>query len=62
MKKLFKNVKENLFRWYLYAVLVWVHIALAFQITMLILNVSNPELATRIGNELTWAIDGTFNK
>lgn len=60
MKQFLKKVKGNLFKWYLYSVLVWVHIALAFQITMLILNAYNPELATKIGNELTWALDGRF--
>lgn len=62
MKQLSKKIKENLFKWYLYTVLVWVHVALAFQIAMMVLSVTNPELERRIGNELTWALDGTFNK
>ena len=62
MKQLSKKIKENLFKWYLYTVLVWVHFALAFQVTMIVLSVTNPELERRIGNELTWALDGTFKK
>lgn len=42
-------------------VLVWTFVALSFQITMLALNFVNPGLATRIGRELTWRLDGTFS-
>lgn len=55
-----KKLLEKLFVGYLYFCLVWVHLALVFQITMLVLSVTNPELETRIGRELTWALDGTF--
>ena len=42
--------------------LVWVIFALSFQVTMLTLSAANPKLAAKIGNELTWAMDGRFNK
>ena len=40
---------------------VWVAFALSFQVTMFTLNVVKPELATKIGNELTWKLDGRFS-
>lgn len=55
-------MKQKLFEGYVKIVLGWTILALAFQVTMLTLNFTNPELATKIGNELTWALDGTFNK
>ena len=42
--------------------LVWVVFALSFQVTMFTLHFVNPELETKIGNEITWKIDGRFNK
>ena len=42
--------------------LVWVMFALTFQVTMLTLNYVKPELATKVGNELTWKLDGRFKK
>jgi hypothetical protein len=55
-----KKLLNKLFLGYLYFCLLWVHLALAFQITMIVLSFSNPELEKRIGNELTWALDGRF--
>ena len=60
MKKLLTQVRGNLFAWFIYAVFVWVHIALAFQVTMITLNAVNPQMATKIGNELTWKLDARF--
>ena len=42
--------------------LVWVMFALTFQVTMLTLSYVKPELATKVGNELTWKLDGRFKK
>ena len=42
--------------------LAWVMFALTFQVTMLTLNYVKPELATKVGNELTWKLDGRFKK
>ena len=42
--------------------LVWVMFDLTFQVTMLTLNYVKPELATKVGNELTWKLDGRFKK
>jgi len=39
----------------------WVVFALAFQLTMLTLSFVNPELETKIGNEIMWKIDGRFS-
>lgn len=43
-------------------VLVWVIFALTFQVSMLVISFTNPKLATKISNELSWRFDGTFNK
>jgi hypothetical protein len=34
--------------------------ALCFQVFMFVTHHVKPELATQIGNELTWKFDGTF--
>jgi hypothetical protein len=60
MKQLLNKVRQNLFMWFVYAVFAWVHVALVFEVTMLTLNFTKPELATKIGNEIMWKIDGRF--
>jgi hypothetical protein len=55
-------MKQKLFEGFVKLALVWAVFALSFQVTMLTLSVANPTLATKIGNEIMWAIDGTFNK
>ena len=55
-------MKQKLFEGFIKLAFVWTVFALSFQVTMLTLSVANPKLATKIGNELTWAIDGRFNK
>jgi hypothetical protein len=57
-----KNIKEKLFLGFVKLCLVWAVFALSFQVTMLTLSVVNPELETKIGNEIMWKIDGRFNK
>jgi hypothetical protein len=57
-----KNLKENLALGFVKLAFAWTVFALSFQVTMMTLNVVNPELATKIGNEIMWKIDGTFNK
>ena len=54
------KVKEKLFLGFVKLAFVWTIFALSFQITMLTLTVVKPELATKIGNELTWKLDGRF--
>jgi hypothetical protein len=54
------KVKEKLFLGFVKLALVWTVFALTFQVTMLTLSVVKPELATKIGNELTWKLDGRF--
>ena len=56
------KVKEKLFLGFVKLAFVWTIFALSFQVTMLTLSVVNPKLATRIGNELTWKLDGRFNQ
>ena len=56
------TLKDRLFLGFVKLVFAWTVFALTFQVTMLTLSVVNPELEKKIGNELTWAIDGTFNK
>jgi hypothetical protein len=55
-----KKLKDNLFLWFVKAVLAWTVFALSFQVTMMTLMVVKPELATKIGNEIMWKLDGTF--
>jgi hypothetical protein len=55
-------MKQKLLEGFVKLAFVWVVFALSFQVTMLTLSVVNPELERKIGNELTWALDGTFNK
>jgi hypothetical protein len=57
-----KNLKENLALGFVKLVFAWTVFALTFQVTMMTLSVVNPELETKIGNEIMWTIDGTFNK
>jgi hypothetical protein len=54
------KVKEKLFLGFVKLAFVWTVFALSFQVTMLTLSVVKPELATKIGNELTWKLDGRF--
>ena len=54
------KVKEKLCLGFVKLALAWTIFALSFQVTMLTLTVVKPELATKIGNELTWKLDGRF--
>jgi hypothetical protein len=54
------KVKEKLFLGFVKLAFVWTIFALSFQVTMMTLSVVKPELATKIGNELTWKLDGRF--
>ena len=54
------KVKEKLFLGFVKLAFVWTIFALSFQVTMLTLTIVKPELATKIGNELTWKLDGRF--
>ena len=56
------KIKDLLFLRFVQLCFVWTVVALTFQITMLTLSVVNPELETKIGNEIMWKIDGRFNK
>ena len=56
------KVKEKLFLGFVKLAFAWTIFALSFQVTMLTLSVVNPELETKIGNEIMWKIDGRFNK
>ena len=55
-----KNILNFLFSGFIKFVFVWVHLALAFEIFMLITLFTNPELNTKVGNAIMWKIDGTF--
>jgi len=53
-------MKTKLFEGFIRLCLVWVVFALSFQVTMITLTYTKPELATKIGNELSWKFDGRF--
>jgi hypothetical protein len=55
-----KKLKETLALKFVQIVFVWVHLALAFEVFMIVTTFTNPELSTKIGNEIMWKIDGTF--
>jgi hypothetical protein len=55
-----KNFKNILAFRFVQLVFVWVNLALAFEVFMLITTFTNPELNRKIGNEIMWKIDGTF--
>jgi hypothetical protein len=56
------KIKDLLFLRFVQLCFVWTVVALTFQVTMLTLSAVNPELETKIGNEIMWKIDGRFNK
>jgi hypothetical protein len=56
------KMKDLLFLRFIQLCLAWTVVALTFQVTMLTLSFVNPELETKIGNEIMWKIDGRFNK
>ena len=55
-----KNIKEKITHGLLYSVIGWTIFGLSFQIFMLVTTFTNPQLSTKIGNELMWKFDGTF--
>jgi hypothetical protein len=55
-----KKLKGTLALRFVQLVFVWVNLALAFEVFMLVTTFTNPELNTKIGNEIMWKIDGTF--
>jgi predicted Abi (CAAX) family protease len=57
-----QKIKDKLFLGFVKLAFAWTVFALSFQVTMMVLNYTKPELATKIGNELTWTLDGRFNK
>ena len=58
----YKFMKTKLFEGFVKLACVWAIFALSFQVTMLTLSYAKPELATKIGNELSWKFDGRFKK
>jgi hypothetical protein len=56
------KLKEVALLSFLRLCMIWVILALTFQVTMLTLSFVNPKLETKIGNEIMWKIDGRFNK
>ena len=57
-----RKIKDLILLRFLQLILVWTVFGISFQITMLALSFVKPELATKIGNEIAWKIDGRFNK
>jgi hypothetical protein len=55
-----KNIKETLLLRFVQLAFVWVNFALLFQVFMLVTHFTNPELTKKVGNYLTWKLDGTF--
>ena len=61
LKLLTFNLKEKLFHLFLYSVVTFIGLAFLFQVFFVVLQFSgNEDLATKIANEITWRIDGTF--
>jgi hypothetical protein len=55
-----KNLKDAIALRFVQLVLAWTVLALSFEIFMMVTMVVNPDLMTKIGNEIEWKIDGTF--
>jgi hypothetical protein len=55
-----KNLKDILALRFVQLVFLWTMFALTFQVFMIITHFTNPELSTKIGNEIMWKIDGAF--
>jgi len=55
-------MKKFLLSTYVKLCLVWVILALGFQVSMVFLQFANPKLADSIAKELTWKLDGRFKK
>jgi len=55
-----KNIKDAIALKFVQLVFLWTMFALTFQVFMIITHFTNPELSTKIGNEIMWKIDGTF--
>ena len=55
-----KKLKDMIVLRLVQLVFVWTLFAISFQIFMMITMMVNPELNTKIGNEIMWKIDGTF--
>ena len=60
MKSMLHKIGDYLFKGYLAFVFVWLAFALSFDLFMIGAHFFNPDLATKIGNEISWKIDGTF--
>ncbi len=54
------KIKEQVGLGLIRLALAWTMFALCFQVFMLVTHFTNPELATKVGNYLTWKFDGTF--
>jgi len=54
------KIKEQVGLGLIRLALAWTVFALCFQVFMFVTHHIKPELATQIGNELTWKFDGTF--
>ena len=55
-----KKLKDTIALRFVQLVFGWTVLALSFQIFMVVTSFVNPELSTKIGNEIMWKIDGTF--
>jgi hypothetical protein len=55
------KLKEVALLSFLRLCMIWVILALCFQVFMLGASAIRPSLASRIGNELTWRLDGRFS-
>ena len=54
------KIKEKIALGFIKLVLAWTLVAISFDIFMLITQYTNPELNTKVGNYLTWKLDGRF--
>jgi hypothetical protein len=55
------KLKEVALLSFLRLCMIWVILALSFQVFMLGASVIRPSLTSRISNELTWRLDGRFS-
>lgn len=60
IKLTWSELGQTLFKGYLIFVGVWLFFALSFELFMVGVHFTKPDLETKISNEIAWKIDGTF--
>jgi len=55
-----KKISETIVLRLAQLLFAWTILALSFEVFMIVTHFCNPELNTKVGNEIMWKVDGTF--